>query len=344
MSDSEEKNIAPSEKKLRKARDEGQIAQYLDIKVALVTCVGIGMIWLFFGRFAAYFESNIIIAIQMIASPEYNYDEILYYSLFEGAATILPIFSVMFGVLIASSLVLNKGFILNFKSMHPKMSNIDPVNGVKRIFGVRALIEILKTVLRMVVTLTAVWFAMYYMAGDLVYVPGCGMRCLFEYFMILSVVVFVIILIIALVSAVIDIPIQSWLFTRDQKMSKTEQKNEMKDSFGSPEIRAARNKLRNEAAQQTGKAGVGHATIIIFGDDAAVGLRYVPDELPVPVLVARAKGSRVDDLLDDARYLKAPWHHDNDLAVRLASGSMVGNPISNRDFGDTAAALNAVKA
>lgn len=338
MSDSEEKTLEPTTKKLRKAREKGQIPQFRDMRLLLLTATGVAFVWFMFDQIADYFRTSIQLAILAITDDQISYDSLVSHALSEGTRIVGLFFVILVSVLIVSSLVLNKGLVISFDPMVPKMSNMDPVKGFQRIFGVRAITELAKSLLRLIAGAAGVYLIFRYAVGSLVYAPFCGMACLLDLLLTLSAMIFGLIIFIALISAILDMPLQVWLFNRDQKMTRTEMKNEMKDSHGSPEIRKAIRRLRNEAAQSTGKVGIGKSTIIIFGDHYAVGLRYAKEEVNIPILVARAKGDRTEEFLEKARYLMVPFFRDDSLAERLFR-ARPGYPINEGEFAETAKAI-----
>ena len=338
MSGSEEKTLDPTAKKLRKAREKGQIPQFRDMRLLMMTATGVAFVWFMFDEVANYFRTATDLAILAITDDQISYDSLISHAMGEGTRIIGLFFAILVAVLVITSLVLNRGFLISFDPMVPKMSNMDPVKGFQRIFGVRAITELAKSLLRLIVGVSGLYLIFRYVVGNLVYAPFCGMVCLLDLLLTLSIMIFGLIIFVALISAILDMPLQVWLFKRDQKMTRTEMKNEMKDSHGSPEIRKALRRLRNEAAQSSGKVGVGKATIIIFGDRYAVGLRYVKEEVNIPFLVARAKGDKTEEFLEKARYLMVPFFRDGDLAERLYRGRP-GYPIGEGEFSDTAKAL-----
>ena len=339
MSGSEEKTLAPSQRKLRKAREKGQIPMQRDMRLLVVTAAGLLFLWAAATRIAAYFATLAALALDRIAEPEAAFAPVLSYALAEGGRLMAMLFLALLAALVVSSIVLNRGVIFTTHPLTPKLSNMDPVKGLGRMFGARGMSELGKSLVRMILSLAAVALVFWLTVGSLVHLPATGVAGVAEAALWLGAIVLGAILFVAAVAAVLDLPLQAWLFQRDQKMTRTEQKLENKDMHGAPEIRKALRRLRNEAARLPGKVGLPKATLVIFGDGAAVALRYVRAEHTVPIVVARGQGDRADALLDAARPLGVPHYRDAALAARLVVGTGPGNPIQPSEYGDVARAI-----
>ena len=342
MSGSEERTLAPSARKLRKAREKGQIPLQRDTRVLVVTTAGLGFVWLAFDRFRDLFRTGMELAIAGIVAPEEGFDRVVGYALGEAARTVGMLVVVLLVALVLSSIVLNRGLVLSFDPITPKLSNMDPVKGLGNIFGARSLIELAKSLARLGFAAGGVALVVMAAAGSLVRAPFCGSGCLLGLTLTLAALVFAVVIGVALVAAVVDLPIQAWLFTRNQKMSHSEMKAERKDTQGSPEIRRAQRRLRTEEQRAVGRGGVGRATIIVFGEAHAVALRYVKAEHNTPIVVARARGARTAEFLEQARLLMVPFYRDEDLAARLVANGQTGHPIHKSEFPDTAKAITTV--
>ena len=92
-----------------------------------------------------------------------------------------------------------------------------------------------------------------------------------------------------LACAGLDMLVQVQLYRHEQKMSHSEVKREQKESYGAPEIRQARNRLRNEATRGTEHAGSARANMCFYSEEGAVGVRFHPEDSPLPRVVAIAR-------------------------------------------------------
>lgn len=342
MSGSEEKTQAASPRKLRKARERGQIPMQRDTRLFAVTLAGLIYLWLTAPSFIDFFQDAMTAAITAIDAPEVSADLQLAQALTETQRLIGLLIAVLFGVTFVTSILLNKGFVFSPDTLTPKMSNLDPVSGIKKIFGVRALVEIAKSLLKIGLGGGAVYLILAGAVGSVVNAAQCGVTCLLELTVVLGLLIVGVILILALAFSAVDIPIQTWLFQRQVKMTHSEVKREQKDQHGTPEVRRERHRLRREASRSSARTGLKYANFVVFSQERAIAMRYVKSESRVPIIVARGSGETLDTFLETARQIGARHYRDDRLAAQLHETGRPGKPIPERLFPDVASVLLAL--
>jgi type III secretion protein U len=202
--------------------------------------------------------------------------------------TIVPILgvSVAIGVVAAFAQV---GPIVSFEAIEIKFDKLNPVEGLKKIFSVRSLIDFAKMVVKAVALGSVVWVMVKDMVPLLVgaaYLPPLGIGSIGWTAMLkllgAAAIVFIVV-------GPVDFGIQKWLFVRDQKMSKDEVKREHKESEGDPQLKGKRKQLAQEMANSAPEKRVPGASVVVTNPTHyAVALRYEPGgEYPVPVVVAK---------------------------------------------------------
>jgi len=100
-------------------------------------------------------------------------------------------------------------------------------------------------------------------------------------------------------------------------MTRTEYRREHKDIEGDPLIRREQQRQRREAISRPTRLGIQQAVLAFTGGGRLVALRYVKDETPIPVVVARAEGEAARLLAADARRLPCVIVEDPALAEAL---------------------------
>ncbi|MEM7641687.1 MAG: EscU/YscU/HrcU family type III secretion system export apparatus switch protein [Pseudomonadota bacterium] len=343
MSDSEEKTLAPSQRKLRKAREKGQIARFADLVTAGGLAAGTAYLAFSLDEAAVMTDVMALALDRMSDPPDVAFATILSAAIGGIARYVGSLVALLAGLSIVVNLVMNKGFLFTTDALSPKLSNLSPMKGFGRIFGLRAGVELIKSLLRMAVAMVAVWGVYRIGTASLIHAPDCGLGCAVGVILTLLALIAAVLIVIALIAAIIDIRLQVWLFMRDQKMSRSEQKAEQKESFGSPEIRKARKRLRNEAASSTGTPRLDRATIVIAGADDVAALRYDKSEYGVPVLMAKGRGGKAAPLLEAAMALGVPVYDHSDLATALCRKTGKGQPIKQGEFAATAKAIMALQ-
>jgi type III secretion protein U len=201
------------------------------------------------------------------------------------------------------------GMHISFEPVMPKLDSVSPASGLKRIFSVRSLFELLKmvikaTIIGLVLWRTVLWVFPLMMRG--VYDPLDQLAALLWFaLMRLLGIGFVLYLVIGAG----DYLIQRWTFLRSQRMSKDEVKQERRNSEGDPKIKSERKKRARELMRGT---GVGPAMIarsnalIVNPTHYAVALRYVPDEYPLPVVLAKGRDAEALRLRQAAMQYEVP--------------------------------------
>ncbi|MEL7082801.1 MAG: EscU/YscU/HrcU family type III secretion system export apparatus switch protein, partial [Pseudomonadota bacterium] len=155
--------------------------------------------------------------------------------------------------------------------------------------------------------------------------PVCGFGCAMETLdgVVLPMVIGAVA--VMAVMAMFDYLVQRSEFMREQMMTKSEYKREMKEATGDPHLKGALKRDRKQMLTTT--SGPGQATIIVSAGSAlSVGIRYVHGETPAPILVARAKG--LPAVRGMAKKSGAYEHSDPDL-VKALSRVAVGSYITD---------------
>ncbi|WP_308917412.1 EscU/YscU/HrcU family type III secretion system export apparatus switch protein [Jannaschia sp. LMIT008] len=345
----EEKDIAPSQRKLRQARQKGQAKQLRDLTTVAAFIAGIGGTAMAVPATVAAFGRGLDLGLAHLATPLSERDSlvaaasgIVNLARAEIASTLSLALGGIILTIVAVCIVAHGGVIFSLAPLAPKLSPLDPVAGFKRIFGLRSAIEFAKAFVKLVAAAAAFAYVAATFPAALVRLPDCGLGCALELGVLLVQIVLGAVLALALAFAVPDLRLQAWLFERDMRMTKTEQKQEMKDTGGNPQIKSAQKRLRQEAARSEGKRGPQAATVMVFGRGCAAGIRYVKGETPVPIVVAKSRDAdHARALLDQAMAGGVRLYDSEKLTRRLVRNGVVGRQVPQDAFADVAAALSA---
>ncbi len=159
---------------------------------------------------------------------------------------------------------------------------------------------------------------------SLVEVPVCGLRCAPPIFGALLAPLLLTCAGLLLLLGGLDIGLQRWLFRREMRMTKSEQKRERKENLGDPTIKQWR---RKDQRSRAGKTGLRNATFLIRSSDTVLAMRYAAPDTTVPVLVARGSQHGATALLDQAKALNLPVVFDaatvTMIGQRLKAGGMI---------------------
>lgn len=338
---SEEKTLPPSQKKLRDARKKGQIAKSRDLVSALGLLAATAFLW---ARSESLVDEwrQVLLNAERLQNDPFGVAAPQVAATLAGlsARTVLPLLGAVVAAGIVGSVVANRGLVFSLDPIKPNLEHLNPIEGLKRMFGVKALVELAKTLAKAVLLGGALFLVFLGTWNTLVLLPAGGLAALdfvvgTQAKLLLGIAVGAF-----LAAGLIDVLIQRWLFLRDMKMSASELKREFKEQEGDPHVRGAHRRQRQEGAQLP-RTGLKRATILIRGRGVAVGLRYVPGEGGVPIVVCRAKGAGAEVMIEAAAELGIPRAPDHGLAAALAKKVAPGSALPNRFFDRAARAIYA---
>ncbi|MEM8578321.1 MAG: EscU/YscU/HrcU family type III secretion system export apparatus switch protein [Pseudomonadota bacterium] len=293
--DSQEKTEEPTAKRREEARKDGQVVTSTEVFV-LVT-LGAGTLMFLVGRgalpaVASMWSEGLVIGrgadIETLIMARLR--DLLLWTAVAGSVLGLAPFV---AILAAQSGVGG----LNFapKALLPKGDKINPLSGLKRMFSTKALVELSKATLKVILLLgaglIAVWplFSQFEAMSGLS--PAASVAILGTAMLRLLAGVLCGLLLIAM----IDLVWQIHSHTRQLRMSRQEMKDEMKEAEGAPEQKAEQRRRQREAAQRATErkalADVPTATAIVTNPTHfAVALRYDREARTAPIIVAMGKG------------------------------------------------------
>ena len=194
------------------------------------------------------------------------------------------------------------GLIFSLEAAAPKLSKINPLKGLARIFGLRALVELTKAILNFLLWRSLASIFLYLTLDYFLYL-GWGdtkeaiTRSLDLVFLGASITCLALIVI-----AAVDIPYQRFDFIKKLKMSKKDVKDELKEMEGQPEVRQQIRRKQRELAEQRMLDEVPNADVVITNPSHfAVALIYDIDSEMAPRVVAKGRDFMAQRIKERAR-------------------------------------------
>jgi flagellar biosynthetic protein FlhB len=184
------------------------------------------------------------------------------------------------------------GPVFSFQPLKPDLQRLNPIQGFKRIYSSKALYEAAKSILKLtllaIVAYASITGALSAILGMSDQHPSGYPSALLEQTQSL---IFKLTLVLALI-ALLDIAFVRWEYARKMRMSRREQKEEVKRREGDPHVRAKRRELQREAAKRTGALRrVPEADVLITNPThLAVALKYERGRSPAPRCIAKGAG------------------------------------------------------
>ena len=331
-----EKTEEPTAKKLDDARKEGQVAKSQEIATAftlLSLFLILRFLYPFIGtNFTAIFErvyNNIPnvartydgrIPIQYITS-------ILTNAILTMGLICAPFFAVGFLISFLSDLV-QVGLKPTSKPLQPKLSKLNPISGMKKIFSARKLFELGKSLLKLLVMGVVIYtffngrteslFLLYDMPlgqaiglmGDLII--SLGLRIAAAYMVI----------------AFIDLIYQRRKFRKDMMMTKKEVKDEYKNSEGDPAVKSAQRRRMMQASQRRMMQELPQADVVITNPTHyAVAIKYDAQEAEAPIVIAKGADYLAQKIKETAKENDVEIVENKPLARMLYANVEIGEMV-----------------
>lgn len=226
------------------------------------------------------------------------------------------------------------------KAMAPKASRINPLAGLKRMFGTQGLIELFKATAKVCV----LGYAGYWIiSGEIASLPGLAAADpAIAVGIIGQKMVFTITILTAGLTliALVDVPIQWFQRNRKLRMTKQQLKEEMRQSDGAPELKQAIRTRQQEVMMSSARKGMADANVVLTNPTHfAVALRYRPGSDAAPILVARGRGDVALAIRAMATEKNVPTLEYPQLARAIYFTTRTGKVISEDLYAAVAAIL-----
>lgn len=300
---SAEKTEDPTERKLRNAREEGQVARSVELPAAAVT-IGAILTLFFIGGYwikqmAEIFASGFKFDRKTLDNPDLMVTAFAH-QIGEAFLLIVPVLLVTAVLAILSSGATG-GYLFSLKSTLPKFSKLSLLSGFKRMFGANAAIELLKAILKFSLVTIVLWALVsrqrdpMMQLGQMAIEPALAAAgwMIAESALWLSLSLLVI--------ALIDAPYQKYSFIKRMRMTKQEVKDEMKDMEGQPEIKQQIRRRQREMANNRMIQKVQDADVVITNPEHfAVALSYDPTGDGAPILLAKGSDHMAARIREEA--------------------------------------------
>jgi flagellar biosynthetic protein FlhB len=291
VSDSaQDKTEDPTAQKLKKARDDGQVARSMELPAAVIVIGSIAILmvmgsWLI-SRLSTVFAKGFVFDRQLIEKPlllPAHFGE----HLLSAFILVMPvILFTLVAAIIASGLT--GGYLFSLGAVMPKGSKLNLISGLKRIFGTHALVELGKAILKFVLVATVLWWSLMANMDSLVQIGQMGLEPALDAAGKMILQSGLLVALSLAVIAMIDVPWQKHSFTKKMRMTKQEVKDEYKQMEGSPEVKAQIRRRQREMANSRMMDRIKDADVVITNPEHfAVALEYDPTGDGAPIMVAK---------------------------------------------------------
>lgn len=326
-------------------RKRGQVANTRELSSVLILLSSALALWLL-GRFFMQQLSDVLTQslgpFLLDAAGRGDYVPAVLFAAKKAALILGPLLAIFVVMGVASS-VLQTGFLNNEEALTLKFERLNPVEGMKRIFSLKAIVEGLKSLLKLVLVSAVVTVLikehvikvphfvnlsvnqMVVLAGDLTIrlLGGVG--------------VFMGVL------AAADYFFQRWQLEKQMRMTKQEVKEEHKSREGDPMVKARIRRIQREMANKRMMADVPKADVIVTNPThIACALQYDPATMAAPRLIAKGAGAIAEKIKAIARENNVPVLENKPLARTIFKTLKIGQTIPRELFNAVAQVLSYV--
>ncbi len=334
-SDMQEKTEEATPQRREEFRKQGQVAQTRELSSALAL-FGLSLVLYFMGRlFVEQFFSiyNELYTTQLLATIKSgDILPALIYSMKKILLLSFPVFLTMFVFGIASS-VLQVGFMFTSETLTPNLKKVNPLEGLKRMFSMKALVEGIKAVFKFSLVAIIIYSVLkneFAIIPKLIYAESLQ---IFYYVGTLAVKSMLSIGALMAVLAGLDYMFQRFDMEKQMRMTKQEVKEEVKSREGDPLIKARIRKIQKEMANKRMMNEVPKADVIITNPThLAIAIKYQPDKFAAPVVLAKGADHMAKKIRELATTHKIPIVENKPLARTIFKTLEVGQMIPRELF------------
>ncbi|MSP50668.1 MAG: flagellar biosynthesis protein FlhB [Alphaproteobacteria bacterium] len=312
MSDADDdasKTEEPSERKLGEARGKGQVWNSKELGHWFMFFAMV-MILAFMGSSIAQGISRAVVPFfekpDQIPVDAGNLGRVLLETFWEVAKPLMfPIF--ILAVVSVVPNVLQTGFLFSTESISPKLSKLNPLAGLKRIFSANASIEMGKNLVKLAIIGSIVTWLLIPELARVDQLVGLDLVDVMAELKDQVIKLLAGVLAILLVLAAGDVFYQHYSYYKKMRMTKQDVKEEYKQAEGDPMIKMRLRQIRMERARRRMMAAVPKATVVVTNPTHyAVALLYEPESMPAPKLVAKGADLVAKRIRDLAREHNVP--------------------------------------
>jgi flagellar biosynthetic protein FlhB len=288
-SSGQEKTEQPTPKRLEDARKKGQVPRSKELNTMVLMAIAAGAFIMLGQTMMADLSTVMKTNFQISRADIFDTRAVLkffYRAILDGMFLLWPFLALMMLGALMSPMTIG-GWSLSVEAMQPKLSKLNPIKGLKKVFSAKGLMEMVKAMgkffLVAAIAVTVIWVNRneFLMLGQesLSTALAQAADLLTNAFLLTTVALIII--------AAIDVPFQLWDHGKQMRMTRQEVKDEMKDTEGKPEVKAKIRQLQREAAEARMMEAVPDADVVVTNPTHfAVALKY-DGNMRAPLVVAR---------------------------------------------------------
>ncbi len=301
-----EKTEKPTQRKREKARAEGQVAKSPEVNTALLFLVAFFGLRIFSGYMYTSLVGAFTFSLGFLENPEIITDTKTisgYIAYFFGQVMLIvaPVFAICMLIGIISNLY-QVGWHPTTKTLKPKFSKLNPLQGVKRLFSMRVVVDLIKSLAKFAVITVVIYSTL---VGEISKIPQLVDMGLMQAVIFLGDIAVRLgtnIGLLFLFIAIADVMYTRFKHTKDLMMTKQEVKDEYKNIEGNPQIKGKIKQKMREISMRRMMQNVPQADVVITNPTHyAIALKYDKDVSDAPYVVAKGVDFLAKRIRDKAK-------------------------------------------
>lgn len=339
-----EKTEQPTAKRIRDAREEGQVAKSQEINA--VVQLGLILLWLvaqgpaLYGALAGFISSTVgAVNLPLDAAVAQLTGQL-------AALTLRFVFGLAGLLALALTLtgLIQSGFLFAPKAIQPSAQRINPLSNAKQMVSLMKLFELFKMLLKVGVLGVTFTYLIERYAASFAHLPQAGLAAGMAVCVQMGQWMWAILLGVTLAFAVADYAMQHHQLRKQLMMSREDIKQEFKNSEGSPEIKHRRREMHREVQSGSLAGKVAKSSVVVRNPThIAVCLRYEEDETPLPQVLEYGRDARALHIVALAEKHGVPVVENVPLARALLASTQPGDYIPEPLFAAVAQVLRLVR-
>jgi len=340
-----EKSLPASQQKKDRAREDGNIARSQDLSSAAglaaallaLMILGRGIFDVLISSGEYFFGQADLLTVQY-QSVQQIQTQALYYVALGAVPFMLAMVLAGVGVNLAQV-----GFMASSKPLMPKMDRISPLKGFQRLFSLRSLVELLKSLAKLFLVGIVVWMYLRDQLPTMIGLMDLSPLSLLPPVSWIVVGVWWRVAVVMLLIGIADYAYQKWQHEQDLRMTMQEARQEAKELEGDPQIKRRVRQLQRQIAAQRMMKDVPEADVVITNPTHyAVALRYDPENMNAPTVVAKGMRLVAQRIREIAEENKVPIVQKPPLARELYRTVDIGGAVPEGLFAVVAEVLSYV--
>jgi flagellar biosynthetic protein FlhB len=286
----QEQTEQPTAKRLRDAREKGQVARSREFNTLVILMAGGAYFHFlggdFAGRLMALLTDALTLERSLIFDPGLMLPSLR--DLITRAMLIVaPVFVLMMTIAVLGPILIG-GANFSAQAFAPKFSKLNPLTGMKRLFSVQGLLELIKALSKFILVAVVAWMAISGIWDALMNLGELPVEVAITQTGRMATRLFLIVSSALILVAVIDVPFQLWNHNKQLKMTLQEIKDEYKESDGKPEVKGRIRQMQQEMARRRMMTEVPKADVIITNPTHyAVAIAYEAATMRAPRMLAK---------------------------------------------------------